>query len=418
MGKNKTTVEALAIAFGVVLVAAISIFVGTTIAEMTLLDVALGGIPILLGLIVVGVVYLSTHWKQVWHWIKHTFHVAVDWITSHVKLLVGLFGPAGALLVGLAFLLKHWKQVWGFIKSAPQAVFDWFENALRTYLVEPFLIAGKAIIDTAASAFGWIPGIGSGIKGMAASYGQAMNTILNSMTPVSAAAQALAAQMQSLTTLSTQAQNSIAWAIGAGGSVAGTAMTNAQTAAANKTLDPWVTSTIAGDTGAFSTNGVNVGNMALGQQIAGNYGWGSGPQWQALQALVHQEDASWSTTAQNPTSSAYGIAQNIGGIAGYGPGGGTAQVQLNWMDNYIKGRYGTPAAAEAFHLAHGYYDSGGWLPTGASIAINNTGAPEPVGPVAADHYNRGGSLTVQVMLDRKVVGQAVVDHLKDKMARL
>jgi hypothetical protein len=34
---------------------------------------------------------------------------------------------------------------------------------------------------------------------------------------------------------------------------------------------------------------------------------------------------------------------------------GSAAPQAIWMCNYIKDRYGTPEAAETFHLANGWY---------------------------------------------------------------
>jgi hypothetical protein len=55
-----------------------------------------------------------------------------------------------------------------------------------------------------------------------------------------------------------------------------------------------------------------------------------------------------------------------------------------------------PANAWAFHLAHNWYDDGGWLPPGVSLAVNGTGKPERVvGPNDA----RGGQLTGNLYLD-------------------
>ena len=76
---------------------------------------------------------------------------------------------------------------------------------------------------------------------------------------------------------------------------------------------------------------------------------------------------------------AYGIAQNINGLAGYGPNGNSPGVQIAWMLNYIRSRYGDPIAAWNHELSAGWYDQGGWLPQGLSLALNTTGAPERVG---------------------------------------
>ena len=48
------------------------------------------------------------------------------------------------------------------------------------------------------------------------------------------------------------------------------------------------------------------------------------------------------------------------------------------MFDYIRGRYGDPVRAWQWHLSHGWYDKGGWLPPGLSLAYNGTGQPERV----------------------------------------
>ena len=65
-------------------------------------------------------------------------------------------------------------------------------------------------------------------------------------------------------------------------------------------------------------------------------------------------ESGWSATVTNPSSGAAGIAQNI---SGFGPGyeSGNAPQQIAWLLSYIKGRYGDPVKAWAFHLANGYY---------------------------------------------------------------
>lgn len=129
-------------------------------------------------------------------------------------------------------------------------------------------------------------------------------------------------------------------------------------------------------TGSGAAGGSNAQWQALGQSMAAAMGW-TGAEWVALNNVAMRESG-WNPTAQNPTSSAYGIAQNIGGPGGYpdpSPAG-----QISWMLNYIKGRYGDPINAWSHELSAGWYDSGGLLPAGVSLAINNTGRPEMVIP--------------------------------------
>lgn len=86
------------------------------------------------------------------------------------------------------------------------------------------------------------------------------------------------------------------------------------------------------------------------------FGWGQ-DQMSALVTLWTKE-SDWTTTATNASSGAYGIVQAL-------PGGKMASVGADWQTNYktqidwglgyIKERYGSPAGALAFHLAHNWY---------------------------------------------------------------
>jgi len=96
---------------------------------------------------------------------------------------------------------------------------------------------------------------------------------------------------------------------------------------------------------------------AIMSQIAQSKGW-SASQLQDWKNVIGAEDASYSLTAKNPTSTAYGIAQFINGPDEYytwGGDPGTVQGQLTAMANYISNRYGDPSSAWSFHLANGYY---------------------------------------------------------------
>lgn len=90
--------------------------------------------------------------------------------------------------------------------------------------------------------------------------------------------------------------------------------------------------------------------------LAAQKGWNA-TQVQAWKQVINRESGG-SLTAQNPTSSAYGIAQFINGPSEYAQYGGnstTVAGQLTAMANYIKQRYGTPAAAWAHELSAGWY---------------------------------------------------------------
>lgn len=127
--------------------------------------------------------------------------------------------------------------------------------------------------------------------------------------------------------------------------------------------------------------------------LAAQRGW-TGAQLNALLDVENRE-AGFNMTAQNPSSGAYGLAQFINGPSEYAQYGGnstTAQGQITAMLNYISQRYGSPEGAWAHEVNYGWYDKGGWLKPGYTMAYNGTGSPEPVGAMA------GGSCTHQVVI--------------------
>jgi hypothetical protein len=97
-------------------------------------------------------------------------------------------------------------------------------------------------------------------------------------------------------------------------------------------------------------------NAALGRAMAASVGW-TGAQWVALNNIVMHESG-WSTTAQNPTSPAYGIPQADPGskMASAGADWRTnPRTQIKWMIGYIRSRYGNPVNAWRYWQAHSSY---------------------------------------------------------------
>ena len=129
------------------------------------------------------------------------------------------------------------------------------------------------------------------------------------------------------------------------------------------------------------TSGTALQAAEMASLMARQVGW-VGAQWIALNNVAMRESG-WSMTAQNPTSGAYGIAQFINGPGEYYQYGGNPNTlvgQLTAFFNYIRSRYGNPGNAWAHELAYGWYDGGGMLMPGLTMAFNGTGQPERVVP--------------------------------------
>lgn len=121
----------------------------------------------------------------------------------------------------------------------------------------------------------------------------------------------------------------------------------------------YVGSNLSGVSGGRMTSN---SNTALGQRMAAAYGW-TGSQWEALNKLWTNESG-WNNTAQNPTSTAYGIAQFLDSTwPGYGTKTSDPAGQIAAGLKYVKGRYGTPINALNFwnNQSPHWYSGGGEL---------------------------------------------------------
>lgn len=166
------------------------------------------------------------------------------------------------------------------------------------------------------------------------------------------------------------------------------------------------------------------------QATAAQFGWGSGPEWDALTWIIGRESG-WNPNAQNPTSTAFGLFQFLDGTWSSTGIAKTSDPSLQALAGmrYIASRYGDPLGARDFWQRNGWYDQGGMLPVGTSVVHNGTGKPEPVltteqwraitsaprAPSAADPRPGGGEIgqlartmtEVRDLLQRGGVGATV-----------
>ena len=99
------------------------------------------------------------------------------------------------------------------------------------------------------------------------------------------------------------------------------------------------------------------GDPAVRQQaqyIARMMGWDQG-QFDAWDALINAESG-WRPTAQNPTSTAYGLGQFLDSTwKSYGAKTSDPALQLYYMAQYIRNRYQTPLRALQEHRRKNWY---------------------------------------------------------------
>jgi hypothetical protein len=98
------------------------------------------------------------------------------------------------------------------------------------------------------------------------------------------------------------------------------------------------------------------------------FGWSGAGMVNAIDFLLMHESG-YRNTAQNPTSSAYGMFQFLDSTwGGYGVRKTSdPRQQAIAGGRYIKGRYGNPIGAQRFWAGHHWYDEGGYLPEEAGV---------------------------------------------------
>lgn len=134
----------------------------------------------------------------------------------------------------------------------------------------------------------------------------------------------------------------------------------------------------SGKTGSIAgiKGGGNVSaNKKLMKQMAqAMYGWGTGNQWNALNTLEMHE-AGYNANAQNPHSTAFGMGQFLDQTwKGFGPKTSNPKLQIQYMLEYIKGKYGTPSKAMSQYYDHA--GGVGWYGAGGQMSIVGERGPE------------------------------------------
>jgi hypothetical protein len=147
-------------------------------------------------------------------------------------------------------------------------------------------------------------------------------------------------------------------------------------------------------------SGGNAANRALGQQIAASMGLAG--QFAAID-YVFSHESGWNNLAQNPTSTAYGIAQFLDSTWATVGGHKTSDpaLQIEYGLKYMN-KYGGPNGAASFWQGHHWYDGGGYLMPGVTMAYNGTGKPERI-RTAEQEAALGGPTHVTLQLDRGAV---------------
>lgn len=377
--------------------------------------------PIGTAILLVGTLIgeLATHWSAIWNGIKAVARDAWNFIyNGWGKYLLPLLGPAGLIALGVIELWQHWQTVWNALKSFTGTIWDGLKTAFDNFwgaikntfntMVNGIRSAWNTIWNNTVGAvrngisdvvnfFSGLPGkVANALAGLGSKLWSLGKTWLTDM------GNGIRSVWDSVINFFKNIPSDILhalgihsppdWAIDAGKHIM-SGLHIGMEGTLHKVLGftGSLGGLIAGGVGSLIHSfhlpkGIPVPSGSGGsveqlmRAMAAAIGW-TGTQWDALYN-VEEREAGFNLNARNASSGAYGLAQFINGPSEYYQYGGnpnTAAGQITAMFNYIKERYhGSPVAAWQHEMSAGWYDSGGWLPTGASIAINKTGRPERV----------------------------------------
>ena len=124
-------------------------------------------------------------------------------------------------------------------------------------------------------------------------------------------------------------------------------------------LDPAKKEALSTDSGKAVTTTEDVADAdprSIAQALLGEFGYGQ-DQFGCLDSLWTRE-SNWRTTADNPSSSAYGIPQALPGSKMSSAGADWATnpaTQIRWGLGYIQDRYGSPCGAWSHSQSSGWY---------------------------------------------------------------
>lgn len=335
---------------------------------------------------------------KTWHGINDAWHAlvaAAHWLADQVVRAAkdGFLGPIPLILSRWGQLVQWFRDLPGRIKTALAGAGTWLLQKGKD-IISGMFNGVKAVWNTVV---GWFKGLPSKILGA-----------LGIHSPPD-------------------------WAISAGKHVMGGILKGLAHGAADVAgFFRGLASDVAGPLkdvwsqiwAGFTTTGAVGPIVDLGKSMAAMMGW-VGAQWDALRQLW-QHESGWNPAAQNPTSSAYGIAQFLDStwaMTGFHKTS-NPQDQIAAGLNYIKMVYGNPATAWAAWQARSPHWYAGGLPETVFsrptlIGVGEAG-PETVSVTPGRRYGGGNTFIFNITAvgtDRTAARQLLQSIREDLRSR-
>lgn len=298
--------------------------------------------------------------KTVWNWIKK------NW-----PLLLGILtGPIGLATV---LIIKNWRKIVDGVRSMVGKIKDFFTQ-----------LPGKIV--------GWVGALGKTL------YNRGRNLVTGLWNGIKSVWKDVISWFGGLPTKILHALGMSPppkWAIEGGAKIMkallkGIIPGGKDILAYGKSVVAGLSATMGGAQLRFGGGGgaISGSSVQIGQQMAALVGW-TGAQWRALYDLWNNESG-WNPTADNPTSTAFGIPQFIAATArAYGVLGSTdPSRQIAAGLQYISDRYGDPIHAWAHWTRNHSYEKGtSWVPQTGLYGLHKG---EAVIPAKLNRRGAGG----------------------------
>lgn len=144
-----------------------------------------------------------------------------------------------------------------------------------------------------------------------------------------------------------------------------------------KSMAQSLISAITGGGDSVDLSDISGSLVASVEEVFSRHGF-TGEQWEAAKWIINRESG-WNPTAQNPSSTAYGLFQFLDSTWAEVGASKTSDpvLQADAGAKYMKGRYGNPVGAKAFWEQNGWYDQGGEA-NGIGVMQKNVLQPERV----------------------------------------